>query len=74
MKHFKKLHIQVLFGLACAVILGLVSPEWAVAMKPLGQGFIALLKMRLAPIIFCTLVQGRSPVHDLRMHVPQGVN
>ncbi|SDP80056.1 aerobic C4-dicarboxylate transport protein [Ralstonia sp. 25mfcol4.1] len=73
MKHLKKLHIQVLIGLVSAVILGLVAPSWAIAMKPLGQGFIALLKMMLAPIIFCTLVQGLAHVRDLRMLGRMGV-
>lgn len=66
MKHLKKLHVQVLIGLVAAVILGLLAPAQAVAMKPLGQGFIALLKMMLAPIVFCTLVHGLSHVQDLR--------
>ena len=66
MKHLKKLHVQVLIGLACAVVLGIAAPQWAVAMKPIGQAFIALLKMMLAPIIFCTLVQGLAHVRDLR--------
>lgn len=67
MKRLKQLHVQVLIGLACAIVLGLAKPDWAVAMKPLGIGFIALLKMMLAPIIFCTLVQGLAHVKDLRM-------
>ncbi|HKU06931.1 cation:dicarboxylate symporter family transporter [Massilia orientalis] len=66
MKQLKKLHVQVLIGLACAVVLGLLAPATAMAMKPLGQGFIALLKMMLAPIIFCTLVQGLAHVKDMR--------
>ena len=66
MKQLKKLHVQVLIGLACAVVLGLLAPATAIAMKPLGQGFIALLKMMLAPIIFCTLVQGLAHVKDMR--------
>jgi aerobic C4-dicarboxylate transport protein len=66
MRHLKKLHIQVLIGLAAAVLLGIVAPEKAAAMKPLGQGFIALLKMMLAPIVFCTLVHGLAHVQDLR--------
>ncbi len=66
MKQLKKLHVQVLIGLACAVVLGLVAPATAISMKPLGQGFIALLKMMLAPIIFCTLVQGLAHVKDMR--------
>jgi aerobic C4-dicarboxylate transport protein len=73
MKQLKKLHIQVLIGLACAVVLGLAVPQWAIAMKPLGQGFIALLKMMLAPIIFCTLVQGLAHVKDLRKLGRMGV-
>jgi aerobic C4-dicarboxylate transport protein len=66
MKQLKKLHIQVLIALVAAVILGLAAPEWAMAMKPVGQAFIALLKMMLAPIVFCTLVHGLSHVQDLR--------
>lgn len=73
MKHLKKLHVQVLIGLACAVALGIAAPQWAVAMKPIGQAFIALLKMMLAPIIFCTLVQGLAHVRDLRMLGRMGV-
>ena len=73
MNYLKKLHVQVLIGLACAVVLGLAAPQSAIAMKPLGQGFIALLKMMLAPIIFCTLVQGLAHVKDLRMLGRMGV-
>jgi aerobic C4-dicarboxylate transport protein len=73
MKRLKQLHVQVLIGLACAIVLGLAKPDWAVAMKPLGIGFIALLKMMLAPIIFCTLVQGLAHVKDLRMLGRMGV-
>jgi len=65
--------VQVLIGLACAVVLGIAAPQWAVAMKPIGQAFIALLKMMLAPIIFCTLVQGLAHVRDLRMLGRMGV-
>lgn len=73
MKRLKQLYVQVLIGLACAIVLGLAKPDWAVAMKPLGVGFIALLKMMLAPIIFCTLVQGLAHVKDLRMLGRMGV-
>ncbi|WP_449412330.1 cation:dicarboxylate symporter family transporter [Pandoraea soli] len=73
MKHLKKLHIQVLIALACAIALGLVAPAWAIAMKPIGTAFIALLKMMLAPIIFCTLVQGLAHVRDLRMLGRMGI-
>lgn len=66
LEHFKKLHVQVLVALVLAVIVGLAAPTWAVAMKPVGQAFIALLKMMLAPIIFLTLVHGLTHVSDMR--------
>ncbi|MEF9673044.1 cation:dicarboxylate symporter family transporter [Pseudomonas sp. MWU13-2100] len=66
MKHLKKLHVQVLVALLAAVLLGLLAPSWAIAMKPLGQAFIALLKMMLAPIVFFTLVHGLAHVKDMR--------
>ena len=65
MKHLKKLHIQVILALLLAVVLGLVAPETAKAMNPLGKGFIALLKMLLAPIVFCTVVHGIAHARDL---------
>ncbi|KAB0550122.1 cation:dicarboxylase symporter family transporter [Pseudomonas argentinensis] len=66
MNQLKKLHVQVLIALLAAVILGFAAPQWAVAMKPLGQAFIALLKMMLAPIVFVTLVHGLTHVQDMR--------
>lgn len=65
MNHFKKLHIQVIVALILAVILGLVAPAIAVQMKPIGQAFINLLKMLLAPIVFCTVVHGIAHAKDL---------
>ncbi|TFW35647.1 cation:dicarboxylate symporter family transporter [Massilia horti] len=65
MKHLKKLHVQVILALLLAVALGLGAPQTAMAMKPLGQGFIALLKMLLAPIVFCTVVHGIAHARDL---------
>lgn len=66
MKIIKKLYVQVLIAMAAAVVLGLVAPKQAVAMAPLGTGFIALLKMMLGPIIFCTVVHGIGHVRDFR--------
>jgi len=62
----RKLHVQVLIALALAVVLGVVSPDTAIAMKPFGDGFIGLLRMLLAPIVFCTVVHGMSHVRDMR--------
>lgn len=66
MNQLKKLHVQVLIALVAAIILGFAAPQWAIAMKPIGQAFIALLKMMLAPIVFVTLVHGLTHVQDMR--------
>jgi aerobic C4-dicarboxylate transport protein len=60
------LYLQVLAAIACGVILGMVDPGRAAAMKPLGDAFIKLIKMMIAPIIFCTVVQGIAGTGDLK--------
>jgi aerobic C4-dicarboxylate transport protein len=55
---YRSLYFQVLVGIAAGVIFGFVSPENAAAMKPLGDGFIKLVKMLIAPIVFATVVVG----------------
>src|ERR1700719_5099553 len=60
------LYIQVLIAIAVGVALGHYYPHTGIAMKPLGDGFIALIKMMIAPIIFCTIVHGISSMGDLR--------
>jgi aerobic C4-dicarboxylate transport protein len=62
----KQLYVQVLLGIVAGIALGLTAPGVAVAMKPLGDAFIALLRILLAPIIFCTVVHGLASVRDLR--------
>src|SRR5262247_4392755 len=54
----RSLYVQVLIGIAVGVIFGFVSPERAAAMKPLGDGFIKLVRMLIAPIVFTTVVVG----------------
>ncbi len=54
--HF--LYIAVIAAVILGAVLGLVAPEFAKALKPLGTGFINLIKMMIAPIIFCTIVLG----------------
>ena len=66
MRLLKPLYVQVLIGAALAVALGLTAPALAVKMKPLGDGFISLLKMLLVPIIFCTVVHGLANIQDMR--------
>lgn len=55
---YRSLYFQVLVGIAAGVIFGFVSPDNAAAMKPLGDGFIKLVKMLIAPIVFATVVVG----------------
>jgi aerobic C4-dicarboxylate transport protein len=55
---YKSLYFQVLVGIALGVVFGFLAPEQAAAMKPLGDGFIKLVKMLIAPIVFTTVVVG----------------
>jgi aerobic C4-dicarboxylate transport protein len=66
MKIFKSLYVQVLFAIAVGVALGHFYPETGAAMKPLGDGFIKLIKMIIAPIIFCTVVCGIAGMEDMK--------
>jgi len=63
---YKILYVQVLFAIACGVLLGQFMPDNAVAMKPLGDGFIKLIKMIIAPVIFCTVVTGIAGMQDIK--------
>lgn len=60
------LSFQVLVGVAIATILGYVRPATAVAMKPLGDGFIRLITMIISLVIFCTLVTGIAGMEDIK--------
>jgi aerobic C4-dicarboxylate transport protein len=60
------LSFQVLVGVTIAIILGYVSPATAVAMKPLGDGFIRLITMIISLVIFCTLVTGIAGMEDIK--------
>jgi len=63
---YKVLYVQVLFAIACGVLMGIYLPTDAVAMKPLGDGFIKLIKMIIAPVIFCTVVSGIAGMQDVK--------
>ena len=60
------LYIQVLIAIVLGVVLGHYWPDLGKSMKPLGDGFIALIKMMIAPVIFCTVVHGISSMGDLK--------
>jgi len=63
---YKSLYLQVLVAVAIGVLLGHFYPETGAAMKPLGDGFIKLIKMIIAPIIFCTVVVGIAGMEDMK--------
>jgi aerobic C4-dicarboxylate transport protein len=63
---YKILYVQVLFAIACGVLLGVFYPKLGVDMKPLGDGFIKLIKMIIAPVIFCTVVAGIAGMQDMK--------
>ena len=63
---YKVLYVQVLFAICCGVLLGHFYPSGGEAMKPLGDGFIKLIKMIIAPIIFCTVVAGIAGMEDMK--------
>ncbi len=60
------LYTQVLVAIAIGIGLGVVAPETGAAMKPLGDGFIKLIKMIIAPIIFTTVVLGIAGSEDMK--------
>jgi aerobic C4-dicarboxylate transport protein len=60
------LYIQVLIAIALGVLIGHYFPKTGTALKPLGDGFISLIKMMIAPVIFCTVVHGIGSMRDLK--------
>ena len=65
-RFWQTLHFQVLAGIVIGIALGIFFPKAAEAMKPLGDGFIKLIRMVIAPIIFCTVVVGIANVGDMK--------
>jgi aerobic C4-dicarboxylate transport protein len=59
-RRIPSLYVQVLIGIAAGAILGYVAPEYGAAMKPFGDGFIKLVRMLIAPIVFTTVVVGMA--------------
>jgi aerobic C4-dicarboxylate transport protein len=63
---YKNLYFQVLTAIVMGALLGHFYPETGADMKPLGDGFIKLIKMIIAPIIFCTVVTGIAGMEDMK--------
>jgi aerobic C4-dicarboxylate transport protein len=68
MRHgiWRSLYVQVLIAIAIGVALGVCFPQFAQELKPLADGFIKLIKLLIAPIIFCTVVTGIAGMAKLR--------
>src|SRR5688500_6752881 len=56
------LYVAVVVAVALGVAVGFVAPDFAVQLKPLGEGFVNLIKMLISPVIFCTIVLGVGSV------------
>src|SRR5438046_4487058 len=63
---YKSLYFQVITAIVIGVLLGHFYPQSGEAMKPLGDAFIKLIKMIIAPIIFCTVVVGIAGMEDMK--------
>ncbi|HET9510068.1 MAG TPA: cation:dicarboxylase symporter family transporter, partial [Sphingomonas sp.] len=62
---YRHLYVQVLVAIALGVTIGAVWPDTGAALKPLGDGFIKLVKMVIAPVIFLTVVTGIAGMREL---------
>jgi aerobic C4-dicarboxylate transport protein len=65
-KVFSSLYFQVLLAITLGVFLGHVYPDLGADMKPLGDGFVKLIKMIIAPVIFCTVVTGIAGMESMK--------
>jgi Na+/H+-dicarboxylate symporter len=63
-KLLKLLYVQVLIGLALGIAVGHYWPDFGASLKPLGDGFVKLVKMMIAPVVFCTIVSGITSLGD----------
>jgi aerobic C4-dicarboxylate transport protein len=63
---YRLLYVHVLLAILLGILVGFAFPPFGTALKPLGDGFIKLVKMMITPIIFCTVVHGIASVADLK--------
>jgi aerobic C4-dicarboxylate transport protein len=63
---YRSLYFQVIVAIVIGILLGHFFPEVGAKMKPLGDGFIKLIKMMIAPIIFCTVVTGIAGMENMK--------
>ncbi|MEI7662068.1 MAG: dicarboxylate/amino acid:cation symporter [Bacteroidota bacterium] len=65
-KLLKSLYAQVIIAILIGILIGFFYPDFATKLKPLGDGFIRLVKMMIAPVIFCTVVSGIAGMQDIK--------
>ena len=58
------LYVAVIVAVAAGIILGFVAPKFAVELRPIGTGFVNLIKMMISPVIFCTIVLGIGSIRQ----------
>jgi len=63
---YRILYVQVLLAVLAGILVGVFFPETGRSLKPLGDGFIKLVRMLIAPIVFCTVVHGIASMADLK--------
>ena len=63
---YKALYFQVVVGLTLGILTGHFWPDLGASLKPLGDGFVKLVKMMIAPVVFCTIVSGITSLNDTR--------
>ena len=66
MRVFRSLYFQVVVGIVLGVLVGALWPHVGVALKPLGDAFVKLIRMLIAPIIFCTVAGGIARMSDMK--------
>lgn len=70
---YKSLYFQVIVAIAIGIAIGYLWPETGAQLKPLGDGFIKLIKMIIAPVIFCTVVTGIAGMESMKAVGKTGV-
>jgi len=73
LRHFRQLWVQVLVATVLGAVVGWLWPQFGASLKPLGDAFIKLVKMAIAPVIFCTVAAGIARMGDLKAFGRLGV-
>jgi Na+/H+-dicarboxylate symporter len=63
---YRSLYFQVLVAVALGITVGHFAPDFGASLKPLGDGFVKLIKMMIAPIVFCTIALGIAQMSDMK--------